>query len=709
LAASDESRLGSRAERYERAASLLERAFEADPDSIPVAGRLATVLLEEHQAQRVVSLFRMALDRAKSRDTLVMLGSEIARVARHDLNDIATGIDALRRVRAAVPQHLPSLLTLAELCIAQRAWPEAVDVLESAAASDAEAAMRLTALFALASIYEKVIVRPIDLDRVLRTALTIDPSNPRALLALIRRLTAEPMGRDEAAAERRRKEISELLSRLADVETDAERKTGILVELSEVNLRLGDVQGAKNALIEAAAAMPSNGRAFSHLEVIFRHGDDLDRVGFAQALSEVIQKGERLGQTSAHWFAALGRIEVQDPSTVQIGLSHLERAVEMDPTLYKTRFEVATRYAQQKASDKAARVLIDLLAPTAQPLLGLDDPPGALALLETSLVEVGRTDEATVVSELRALAGDLDAQHLEWLRGRPLPPLQAAQGTLGRTTLVAQVVPSAGRHVLLEVAAAIAGIQGKILRSDLSELGITPRDRVTARSGHPTRILFDRVCRLLGVDDVELVIAARATRTRVLSHDEPWVVIPAALVDQGQPAQLASISRALARLALGVPWLDELPAKNILALLVAAARQVAAGYAPEEPGLAGPYEASLSRVLARRQRKLLEELAPRLASPQASLPAPDEFVRGLFQAEVRTQFLITGDIQGAVEEEAERDPALAEATAVPGGRALAATLLHPLVGDVVRFALTPEATGLRRRVGSVWSRSRVSA
>jgi hypothetical protein len=87
------------------------------------------------------------------------------------------------------------------------------------------------------------------------------------------------------------------------------------------------------------------------------------------------------------------------------------------------------------------------------------------------------------------------------------------------------------------------------------------------------------------------------------------------------------------------------------------------------------------------------------------LPPPNEFVRGLFQAEVRTQFLITGDIQGAVEEEAERDPALAEATAVPGGRALATTLLHPLVGDVVRFALTPEATGLRRRVGSIWARS----
>ncbi|HEV3189174.1 MAG TPA: hypothetical protein VGY54_01685, partial [Polyangiaceae bacterium] len=206
LSATDEGSQGAQSERSQRAASMLERALEADPDSIPVAGRLATVLLEEHQPERVVSLFRTALGRAKSPDTLVMLGSEIARVARHDLNDIPAGVDALRRVRAALPQHVPSLITLAELCIAQRAWPDAVDALETAAASDGEPTSKLTGLFALASIYEKVLARPADVDRVLRAALAIDPSNPRALRALIRRMTAEPMGRDEEAAGRRRKE-----------------------------------------------------------------------------------------------------------------------------------------------------------------------------------------------------------------------------------------------------------------------------------------------------------------------------------------------------------------------------------------------------------------------------------------------------------------------------------------------------------------------
>ena len=39
----------------------------------------------------------------------------------------------------------------------------------------------------------------------------------------------------------------------------------------------------------------------------------------------------------------------------------------------------------------------------------------------------------------------------------------------------------------------------------------------------------------------------------------------------------------------------------------------------------------------------------------------------------------------------------------PGPQALAAALDHPLTGDVIRYALTPEATALRRRLGTVWA------
>src|SRR5207253_2902267 len=130
-----EDRLGTREARRARAATPLERALDAEPDPIPLAGRLATLLLQppSGRAQR------------PTRD------------------------------------------------------PEAVEALEAVATISHEVTPRLTALFALASIYEKVLSRPDETERVLRQAITFDPQNPRALRALLRFLSSSPAPADGAA------------------------------------------------------------------------------------------------------------------------------------------------------------------------------------------------------------------------------------------------------------------------------------------------------------------------------------------------------------------------------------------------------------------------------------------------------------------------------------------------------------------------------
>jgi len=709
LGPDDDERLGKHAERRQQAAKLLERALDADPDSIAAAGRLATVLLEERQGERLVSGFRTALGRAKAPDAMIMLGSEIARVARDELRDLTVAIDAMRRVRASAPQHVPSLLTLAELCIAQRAWPEAVDALEAVVTISREAPPKLTALFALASIYEKVLTRPEDVDRVLRAALAIDPNNARALRALLRRIAAEPVEDDETAQRARRKEIADLLGRLAGVEKDAELKAGILMELAEVHQRLEDPKAAEGALIEAVACAPANARAFTRLAALFRRLDgSRDHLGYARALASVIGLGQQLGHVDARWFAALGQLEIHSLSRMRDGIVHLQRAVALDASLYETRFELATAYARMGANEEATRVLVGMLSPSAHPLLSIADPTAGLMLLERTLSTERRTDEAIVVSELRAVAGEIDEGRRAWLRARRLQPLDPGHGVLDRPTLVTHVLPSDGRHILLEVAAAIAGIEAKMLRSDLSELGISSRDRIGSRSGHPTRALLDRLVRQLGIGEVELAIAPTVARTRVLAQDVPWIVVPPSLIELPEMAQLAALARAVARIAYGVPWLEELPPPHMEALLVAAARQVVPGYGADDVDvlaskLVSQHEATLARVLSRRQRRLLEELAPHVASPQ-SRPMPiDAFVGALARAELRAAFVLTGDLLTMVDEMRPLDGNLQRATESPGPQALAAVLEHPFAGDVVRFALTAEATALRRRLGSTWT------
>jgi hypothetical protein len=360
------------------------------------------------------------------------------------------------------------------------------------------------------------------------------------------------------------------------------------------------------------------------------------------------------------------------------------------------------------ANEEATRTLLAMISPIAHPLLSIADPGAGLSLLEQSLSKERRADEAVVVSELRALGGELDDGRKAWLRARRLPPLDGQHGVLDRPALVTHVLPSEGRHILLEVAAAIAGIEAKVMRSDLSELGISSRDRITARSGHPTRAVVDRLTRQLGVGEVELAVAAAVTRTRVLSQDVPWIVVPPSLVEQTEMAQIASIARAVARVAYGVPWLEELAPSAIEALLVAAARQVVPGYGSEDVDvltmkLVTQHETTLAKALTRRQRKLLEELAPHIASPQSRPPSAEAFVGALARAELRAAFVVTGDLLTMVDEMRPLDQTLHRAAETPGPQALASVLAHPFAGDVVRYALTPEATALRRRLGSTWT------
>jgi hypothetical protein len=198
------------------------------------------------------------------------------------------------------------------------------------------------------------------------------------------------------------------------------------------------------------------------------------------------------------------------------------------------------------------------------------------------------------------------------------------------------------------------------------------------------------------------------TRTRVLAHDALWVVVPKAIAEHTEPAQAASIGRALARVALGVPWLEELPPPHIEALLIAAARQVVPTFGDDfvdvlAKKLVATYEPSVARALTRRQKKMLEELAPHVAAPQGKPLPIDGFIAALTRAELRAAYLLCGDLLATLDELRALDPLLLRATERPGPGSVTAVLDHPLAGDVARFALTPEATGLRRRIGTGWT------
>ncbi len=715
-------------EPSERVAHLLETALESHPDSTTAISFLSRVRIAQQRGELLVDVFRHALSRATHSEAIVLLGSEIARVAHADLGDNAIAIEAMRKVRDAAPDHIASLLTLSELFIAQRAWPEAVETLEDIAARGEEPGPRVRALFVLAGLYEDVLGRPADAEDSLRRALSIEGDNARALRALIHRLAAKQEEPDENGQPQQTAtvmlEIAGLLERLAAVEQEPRVKCDIFLELADVRISLNDTNHAEKALVEATAVLPSHPEAFARLSQFFEAAQapgGVDAVSFARALAAVIGRGKQLGNADARWFASLGHIEVEYLTRLRDGVSHLAHAVSMDPELHESRYELATAYARLGAHDETAKTVMSMIHPTAGLLLAIADPPGAVELLEQALNAERRQEEAIVVSELRAIAGDLDEGRHAWLRARRLANFDSHHAALDRATLIGHVVPVEGRHVLLDIAHAIAGIECKILRTEVSDLGVSSRDRIGKRSGHPTRLLLDRLAKALGIQDVELVITPNVSRTRVLACDALWVVVPQVLTELPEPTQLASLGRALARVALSVPWLEEIPPQHIEALLCAAGRIVNPAFGQDEIDvislkLVQQYEVTLTKELSRKHRQNLEKIGPLLTAnrtfnaPNGTTPrskgqllAVDVLIGALARAELRIAYLLTGDMLATIDELRGLDSAFMHATEDPGQTSLGAVLDHPFAGDVVRYALTPEASALRRRVGSTWA------
>ena len=523
--------LGGAAQRRVQAIDLLEKAIDADADCVPAAARLAAVRREDGSSERIIEVFRDALKRSHAVEAKVHLGAEIARVARDVLRDLPLAIDAMRRVRESAPQHVPTLLTLAELCMAQRSWPEAVDALEAVVRVGREPDAKLTALFALANIHEHVLSKPEESERALRLALDVDPQHPRALRGVLRHITSlhTPLPSKGSAAaiadpvalmdDDTKDEVANLVERLSRVVEDSDERCDLLLQLADIRLRLGDAAAAERALVEAVARTPTSAKAMERLAEHFatpRAGAitwrSRGRDGGHPARPGSRLRGRAGCPAGADRAGLSGRL--------RDGIAHLQQAVQIDSSMHETRLELARAFARAASPEDASRQLFGMISPTSAPLLSLEDPSSALELLEQTLGGERRNEEALVVSELRAITGDLDDGRHAWLRSRRLGPIEPHHSQLDRPSIVTHILPTDARHVLLEVAAAVAG-SSRRSSADLTELGISARDRVSSRSA-TWRAFLDRLQRPRP-ERHRAGHLRTVQRTRVLAQDSLWV------------------------------------------------------------------------------------------------------------------------------------------------------------------------------------------
>lgn len=666
------------------AAVLLERALEADPDNVLVAARLAQIQADEGAWDDLARALRRGLFAARSKDAVVPMAAELAEVAKTRLRDPLLAIEALARAREIAPEHVPALFLLAELYIGQRTWDEALRALGDVIACTSERGEKLVARVGRASILARVLDRPHDADRELRAALEIDPHELRALRALL----ALPMPLDV-------KERAELLSRVVVAETQPRERLAALLDLARVRRELGDESGAEGALVEAAAISPDV-KMLGRL----REAAGGSNEAAARILRRALGRARDAGATpGAEWLAALGELEL-GLGRLDDAIEHFEEALRLEPLREPARLALARALSAKGRHETAAAALTPLLDAKGAGLLDVS----FVRQLDEAFTGAGRTQQALVARELRAIAGDLDEPGMASLRARRSMYATNSEALSG-STLRSFVMPGGlGKHPLWDAAAIGASLAGKLARVGLAEQGASTKDRIKPKAVHPVRQLFDRLARAFELFEVELALSNHVVTPVVACEDVTWVIVPSSIGDWDEAHAIAAMARPLARIALGIPWLGAMSADETLAVVVAFARQVAPSISASpreriEPHLSD-YELRARRAIDRKKKKALEDIEDSLS--HASAISSDAFLDAALRTEARAAFLLSGDLRAALEAVAVSEPGLGDALRVPGRVALAAVLARPVARDLVAFSLSGDATALRRSLGTLW-------
>lgn len=675
-----------------RAATLLEQALDADPMSMPAAGTLVA-LLQDKERDRLIAVLRRALDRADRPDAIVLLGEELARIARTDPATLPLAVTALERVRDAAPTHVPGLLALAEVHAAQNAWAEAAKAFESVVERAGDAGSKKRALLALAEMYERALERPADAVGALRSAADLDPNDATVLRGLIERL------RPSADA---KAEIADRLARLATIETTADAKSVAWLELADLRAAQGDRPAAENALAMALAENPTH--AILARVATFCGTPPAGPADHARILSAAAARGAEIAKPDGAVLAALAELEIDALGKANEGVNHARTALGLSPGSHGARGALARGLARVGQHADAVLVALPMFDHGAASLLALPNPDALLDVLESSLHASRREQESIVVRELRAMGGGVNDATVIGLRARRLPEgVDGGPPVLDRATLVDHVVPGEARTLFLEVAIAIAGAETRLFPTELESVGTSLRGNVP--HGHPLRVLFQRAVESLGIEGAELVVSDSVVYPRTAHTSVPVVIAPAGLANAPEPVQMAALVRALVRAVLGVPWIDRASSAHVRAALIAAARIVAPHFADEaSEELAAELAKPMNKAISRKNKKALSMLESELhGAPAPSQAEVDALVQSIGQTELRAAFVLTGDLLATLDDLRASDGVYARATQNRSAAALAATLRHPLASGLVPFALSESCTKLRRSAGTIWT------
>ena len=661
------------------ASADLVTALELCPDHEESARRLSDILLPT-ETSRLADVLAHAASRAKDKGRRAALWVAVAGLHADYRGDVGAGLSALERALAERPVYVPALLKQAELYARDGRAPEAVERLGRVVAAEPEPQVLLSAHLALAARLREL-GEPARAIGSLEAALEIDPEHRGALATLL----DLRMERNEHAA------AAGIAARLVAVCPDGRERADALTRLARLERARGSVHESMDAYRQAVATSGVDGPALEEMRGLIAEmkarGETPPWEAYADGLRRFLERGKGEDQRLVPVFLELSRVFADELGQVDRAVEALRIGTSRFPRDAALRTELAIqlrRIGRHAEAAEELRRLVDL-----EPLR-----LGVWQSLAESLSALGRSDLGAVANDiLVALGGGTDLERAA-AQARVVHPvtLEPFAFDVESIRLLDAAVPEDAATTRL-LACAAPGLE-RVYPPSFESYGISKSDRIGSRSGHPTRLLLDRIARALGAGEVDLYIHhAHSGAVEVEFADPLAIMVPAHVVALPESQQAFLLGRVLVDVVRGVHPVDRLAPSAIGEVLIAAMRTVDPAFGGGQAR--GEYLENLTknlyRGLPRRARRPLEEAAA--AYGPSPKPRLDDWLARLRKTSTRAALLLSGDAAGAVMvlRRTEGDLAGLEGAALERGMAT--------LSDALRFAVSEVAATVRRRIG----------
>lgn len=671
-----------RADRGEvdNAIRLLRLALEQNPDFEAAAAKLAELLVTRGAIDDLLALLTNAANSAKQPPRVASLWIMVSDLYSTRKRDIPAALAALHRAQNLVPGHAGTLVKLAELYAYDKQWAEAVDRLRQALSHAGTDELKVDIHLRLAAILQDELGDPERATASLNAALALDAGS-RPALARLARLELQ-RGKGDAAAE--------LAARLVRVSPELNQRVEALTLLGDLERGRGQLTAAVQAYEQAVALSGLGGVAAERFRSLLgeqakrREPPSFGR--YAAALKSYAEQHPQSGPELTAIYIELSRVFGDEMGQADQAALALEKGLSGAPAepelaiAYAQRLLAAQRYPDAAVAYRRA-LSLDVFRPEA-----------FRGLAESWRLQGRTAESACAIGAVIALGAGNDLERSAFL-SRVVRAAAQAPGSLDGGELASiDVVPvGSSASALL---AALGDAVGKVFPPELERWGLSAREKISPKSGHPLRALTERVAAVFGVESFDLYVhRAQAGAVMLELTDPVSVLVPASVAGLAEPAIVFALARVFASVARGLAPIDRLTGNELRLLLAATARSVGA------PLSVGAREEEEVSSLARRVGKAMPWLGrgaiEEAARAYAAAPPVDieEWRLGARMTSARAAAIVCDDIVSAADCIRRTEGELS------GAQGEALLVVHRLLGDMLGFWVSDGAFAMKRRLG----------